>query len=379
MATQDFWRGWKTSAEQCEAIRNGDIQVRNKWYADNLDRIRKMAYNYARKYELYKGFEQDMINGVWVDCDCFKLSEQTAVCSGKTMSWFVITSFSFVKHGGYAYCYKHNRKMLSGEYKSAEVISLDAPMHGKRGKRDNDGVTLGELLPGFEAEADTPDHTEIYITEVCKLLKQYPKMLTFYELYMRGFNNAEIAEAMGISRDNVPHYLQRLGKRLFKLKGDILPMIEQYGEIDCTRFYDMERQERHTKGRKTAKTDEMTDDEYKRMYGASALWKRNNAERRKEYNREYYARRKTETHAADMGADGSSLRRRAHAVGVSVSDVVCPQFSHTLDKDDLTELREYRENRKSTRFQPLGFKLGALGGAGGIRSRLPQGDENVDR
>ncbi len=34
-----------------------------------------------------------------------------------------------------------------------------------------------------------------------------------------------------------------------------------------------------------------------------------------------------------------------------------------LDKDDLTELREYRENRKSTRFQPLGFKLGALGGA----------------
>ena len=37
-----------------------------------------------------------------------------------------------------------------------------------------------------------------------------------------------------------------------------------------------------------------------------------------------------------------------------------------LDKDDLTELREYRKNRKSTRFQPLGFKLDALGGEGGI-------------
>ena len=34
-----------------------------------------------------------------------------------------------------------------------------------------------------------------------------------------------------------------------------------------------------------------------------------------------------------------------------------------LDKNDLTELREYRENRKSTQFVPLGFKLGALGGA----------------
>lgn len=33
-----------------------------------------------------------------------------------------------------------------------------------------------------------------------------------------------------------------------------------------------------------------------------------------------------------------------------------------LDKSDLTELREYRTNRKSTRFQPLGFKLGAFGG-----------------
>ncbi|MDE5896975.1 MAG: hypothetical protein K2H43_04085, partial [Clostridia bacterium] len=39
-----------------------------------------------------------------------------------------------------------------------------------------------------------------------------------------------------------------------------------------------------------------------------------------------------------------------------------------LDNDDLTKLREYRENRKSTRFQPLGFKLGALGGERGIRT-----------
>ncbi len=39
-----------------------------------------------------------------------------------------------------------------------------------------------------------------------------------------------------------------------------------------------------------------------------------------------------------------------------------------LDKSDLAELREYREHRKSTRFQPLGFKLGACGGEGGIRT-----------
>ena len=37
-----------------------------------------------------------------------------------------------------------------------------------------------------------------------------------------------------------------------------------------------------------------------------------------------------------------------------------------LDKSDLNELREYRGNRKSTLFQPLGFKLGAFGGEGGI-------------
>ena len=37
-----------------------------------------------------------------------------------------------------------------------------------------------------------------------------------------------------------------------------------------------------------------------------------------------------------------------------------------LDKDDLTELHEYRTNRKSTQFVPLGFKLGALGGEIGI-------------
>ncbi len=37
-----------------------------------------------------------------------------------------------------------------------------------------------------------------------------------------------------------------------------------------------------------------------------------------------------------------------------------------LDKSDLNELREYHENRKSTQFVPLGFKLGACGGEGGI-------------
>lgn len=37
-----------------------------------------------------------------------------------------------------------------------------------------------------------------------------------------------------------------------------------------------------------------------------------------------------------------------------------------LDKSDLIELREYRINRKSTQFQPIGFKLGACGGERGI-------------
>ena len=42
-----------------------------------------------------------------------------------------------------------------------------------------------------------------------------------------------------------------------------------------------------------------------------------------------------------------------------------------LDKSDLIELREYRINRKSTQFQPIGFKLGACGGGGGIRTPVP--------
>ncbi len=240
-------------------------------------------------------------------------------------------------------------------------------------KKTTDTVVFRlELLPGFEAEADTPDHTEIYITEVCKLLKQYSKMLTFYELYMRGFDNAEIAEAMGIAQGNVSHYLQRLGKRLFKLKGDILPIIEQYGEIDCTRFYDMERQERHTKGRNAPKTDDMPDDEYKRIYGASALWKRKNAERRKEYNREYYARRKIAQHADGMSADGRSLRRRAHTVGVLVPNDDNPQFSHTLDN----YIPEHEQTKKHNMLYIPCF-LG--GGDSGTRTRLPQGGENADR
>ena len=39
-----------------------------------------------------------------------------------------------------------------------------------------------------------------------------------------------------------------------------------------------------------------------------------------------------------------------------------------LDKSELTELCEYRTNRKSAQFQPIGFKLGACGGKRGIRT-----------
>ena len=41
-----------------------------------------------------------------------------------------------------------------------------------------------------------------------------------------------------------------------------------------------------------------------------------------------------------------------------------------LDKSDLAELREYRTNKKSTRFQPLGFKLGACGGEAACQIEL---------
>ena len=37
-----------------------------------------------------------------------------------------------------------------------------------------------------------------------------------------------------------------------------------------------------------------------------------------------------------------------------------------LEKDELEELKIFSENAKSTQFEPLGFKLGASGGEGGI-------------
>lgn len=44
-----------------------------------------------------------------------------------------------------------------------------------------------------------------------------------------------------------------------------------------------------------------------------------------------------------------------------------------FDKNNLAELREYRINRKNTQVVPLGFKLGTLGGSGGIRKEQSDG------
>lgn len=201
------WNGWKITDEQCKQIQNGNAEARNTFYFDNLERIRKMAYCYAQKTPRCKGLEEDLIQGVYVDLTVFMQECGTPVTDGKTLSYFVYSSFRFAPYGGLAYLFENNPKLLSGGGLNmygapSDMLSFDKPfgaMSGaKRRQDDNNARTLGEVVPAPEV-LDKIDLTEELKTLVSDLLS--PRENEYFVHFIEGYGNAEISRRMGYNTE----------------------------------------------------------------------------------------------------------------------------------------------------------------------------------
>ena len=193
------WNGWKITDEQAHEIKNGDIEARNAFYFDNLDRIRAMAYRYAQKNPHCKGLEEDMINGIYVDLSVFKQENGTPVTDGISLSRFVYSSFRFTPYGGLAYLFDNNPKLLSGGGLTtycADTLSLEKPfgVGDNRHQDDNNARTLGEVVPAPEM-LNKIDLTEELKTLVSDLLS--PRENEYFTHFIEGYGNAEISRRMG--------------------------------------------------------------------------------------------------------------------------------------------------------------------------------------
>lgn len=147
------WGDWKITDEQAQAIYNGDKTARDKFYFDNLDKIRAMAHTHCSRSSSCRGWFEDMVNGVYVDLTIFESGINQPVNNVWRLHKFIYASFKACPRGGLAYLYEHNRKLLSGrkEYRvSTDILPLDAPISYSSALHNHDGghsATIAEIIP----------------------------------------------------------------------------------------------------------------------------------------------------------------------------------------------------------------------------------------
>lgn len=238
------WRGWKITDEQAEAIRSGDIEARNRFYFDNLDRIRSMAYNYVKKHAFLRGWENDLIQGVYTDLEIFQSAYNTPVKDGGQLSLFVYWSFSLTPHGGLLYLYENNPKVLCNpRLYAANVLSLDKPF-GKGDNRhqdDDNARSLGEVVPeAVSIETEIEEKIAPDLTEACKnIVSEFltPRLQEYFGYYIDGYATSIIGEKMGVNSDGIGSYGTNMRKKLKQNQTLILERLLDVG-VDVFRYLD---------------------------------------------------------------------------------------------------------------------------------------------
>ena len=197
------WRGWKITDGQAAQIREGNAEARNRFYLENLPRIRKMAYGSTSKHPRLFSFLEDMVQGVYLDLTVFESAYNRPVTDGRALSRFVYRSFSYAKYGGLAYLAENNPKKLcdtSFKVYFADPLSLERPFGRGDGRhQDEDNArTLAEIIPAPDM-FNTTDYTEDCKAIVADFLT--PRQREFFELFADGYANGVISEKMGYKGD----------------------------------------------------------------------------------------------------------------------------------------------------------------------------------
>lgn len=225
----DKWNGWKITAEQAKAIKDGDIEARNRFYIDNLPRIQKMARNYQYRNPRCKGLYPDMVQGVYIDLPLFDF------VSGAAISVCLYRSFSFCPLGGYLYVKKYNSKLLYKEiYLPAKVLSLDKPVNVQ--SRSGDDISekisfVDSILSSPSPEDDIINDEEITPEMLGNIVFPYlskQEKEVFLRL-MDGYKFADISEYIGVK--NIGQQYTRICNKLRINYLAVLEALEAMGVV----------------------------------------------------------------------------------------------------------------------------------------------------
>ena len=258
--TATDWHNWKITDEQAEAIRNGDAEARNKFYFDNLDKIRVMAYRHCYYRPHCRGYFVDMVNGVYADLAIFNSAVGQPVTNVWRLRKFIYASFNACPHGGLVYLYEHNRKLLSGNkayFAPSNILSLDTPLNFKAHNRDGGHkMTIEEIVPTPEL----PDESDYDIIRqvACRYLS--PRSADYLGYFIEGYKDTEIKALTGDKRTN----LSIVRKELIPHCKAILADLSAFG-LNMEYFYKIDP------NKKTEKRYKYTPEEREKR----RLWTRN--------------------------------------------------------------------------------------------------------
>lgn len=228
------WGFWKITDEQAEAIRNGNVAARNRFYFDNLSKIRSIAWNYMHAHSTCYGLFYDLLNNLYVDLSVFEWCWNTPVKNGRDLTRFVKRSFSFCPFGGIAYLKENNPKLLcdtSHRVYFCELCppSLDAPVYeGNPHDNGRDTETLASYIP---ARVSPFDNLEKRIEDIKQIVLPFlsARQAEYFALYIDGYRPAVIGDKMGVRHCHTNTYYKAMCKTLQKRKNEVFAALAAHG------------------------------------------------------------------------------------------------------------------------------------------------------
>lgn len=195
---------WQYTQEQAKAIKNGDIEARNAFYMENLNRIQIMARAYVSCGRA-KGLRQvctaeELTQQVYLDLPLFNYdSPQTISFSLKRRSFFLC------KYGGWSYFVENGRSATDyPRYMGGESMSIE-----ERANEDGNSRPLLDLLISLPSAAEEYEkrekETQDYSATLQAVFEKYlaKRQADFLVLWCEGYSDTDAASKIGTKIQNV--------------------------------------------------------------------------------------------------------------------------------------------------------------------------------
>lgn len=221
---RDF-RAWIVTGDQADKIVQGDEAAAARFFRENYDKLRRMAFRYARKNNTAFGFQlydcDEMLNQLYLDLPCLDWKD------GARLTYTILyNSFRWSPHGGYTQRLEMGlpiRERVKGCKEKVSdpftfclhmgAISTETPLEDTDGEK-----TLSDIIAApREYEVDyIPPPIHKSPKELVDILYDLfnPAERVVLALFLEGKNYAEISQIRGVSITSASSSIKRVRQKL---------------------------------------------------------------------------------------------------------------------------------------------------------------------